>query len=90
VDRALALTATFLVVEVAASLLTGSLALLSDAGHMATDVAALAIALLAIKLGKHPADSRRSVCHRRLEIHAAALNAHCESASTQSQGIGND
>ena len=72
---ALALTATFLVVEVAASLLTGSLALLSDAGHMATDVAALAIALLAIKLGKRPADSRRSFGYRRLEILAAALNA---------------
>jgi cobalt-zinc-cadmium efflux system protein len=72
---ALALTATFLVVEVAASLLTGSLALLSDAGHMATDVAALAIALLAIKLGKRPANSRRSFGYRRLEILAAALNA---------------
>jgi cobalt-zinc-cadmium efflux system protein len=72
---ALALTATFLIVEVAASLLTGSLALLSDAGHMATDVAALAIALLAIKLGKRPANSRRSFGYRRLEILAAALNA---------------
>lgn len=72
---ALALTATFLVLEVAASLLTGSLALLSDAGHMATDVAALAIALLAIKLGKRPADSKRTFGYRRLEILAAALNA---------------
>lgn len=72
---ALALTATFLVVEVVASLVTGSLALLSDAGHMATDVAALGIALLAIKLGKRPADSRRSFGYRRLEILAAALNA---------------
>lgn len=72
---ALALTATFLIVEVVASLLTGSLALLSDAGHMATDVAALAIALLAIKLGKRPADSKRSFGYRRLEILAAALNA---------------
>jgi cobalt-zinc-cadmium efflux system protein len=72
---ALALTCTFLIVEVVASLLTGSLALLSDAGHMATDVAALAIALLAIKLGKRPADSKRSFGYRRLEILAAALNA---------------
>lgn len=72
---ALGLTCTFLIVEVVASLLTGSLALLSDAGHMATDVAALGIALLAIKLGKRPADSKRSFGYRRLEILAAALNA---------------
>ena len=72
---ALALTVTFLVVEVVASLLTGSLALLSDAGHMATDVAALAISMLAIRLGRRPADSKRSYGYRRLEILAAALNA---------------
>lgn len=72
---ALSLTGVFLVVEVVASVLTGSLALLSDAGHMATDVAALAIALLAIKLGKRPADSKRSFGYRRLEILAAAINA---------------
>lgn len=72
---ALALTVTFLVVEVVASLLTGSLALLSDAGHMATDVAALAIAMLAIRLGRRPADSKRSFGYRRLEVLAAALNA---------------
>ena len=72
---ALALTAGFLAVEVVASLLTGSLALLSDAGHMATDTASLAIALLAIKLGRRPADERRSFGYRRLEILAAALNA---------------
>lgn len=72
---AFGLTALFLVVEVVASLLTGSLALLSDAAHMATDVAALAIALLAIRLGRRPADSKRSFGYRRLEILAAALNA---------------
>ncbi len=72
---AFALTAAFLVVEVVASVLTGSLALLSDAGHMATDVAGLGIALLAIRIGRRPADSRRSFGYRRLEILAAALNA---------------
>ena len=72
---ALALTAGFLAVEIIASLLTGSLALLSDAGHMATDAASLSIALLAIKLGRRPADERRSFGYRRLEILAAALNA---------------
>jgi cobalt-zinc-cadmium efflux system protein len=71
----LALTSTFLAMEVVASVVTGSLALLSDAGHMATDVAALAIALFAIKIGKRPADSKRSFGYRRLEILAAALNA---------------
>jgi len=72
---ALALTGTFLVVEVVASFLTGSLALLSDAGHMATDVASLGIALLAIRIGRRPADARRSFGYRRLEILAAAVNA---------------
>jgi len=72
---ALALTGTFLVVEVVASVLTGSLALLSDAGHMATDVASLGVALLAIRIGRRPADMRRSFGYRRLEILAAAVNA---------------
>lgn len=72
---ALGLTAVFLVVEVIASFVSGSLALLSDAGHMATDVAALGIALLAIRIGRRPADERRSFGYRRLEILAAAINA---------------
>ena len=72
---ALALSATFLVAEVIASFITGSLALLSDAGHMATDAAGLAIALLAIRIGRRPADARRSFGYRRLEVLAAALNA---------------
>lgn len=72
---ALALTATFLVVEVVGGLYFNSLALLSDAGHMLTDVAALAIALLAIKLGAKPPDDRRSFGYRRVEILAAVFNA---------------
>jgi cobalt-zinc-cadmium efflux system protein len=72
---ALALTAVVLIAEVVASFVTGSLALLSDAGHMATDVAALAIALLAIRLGSRPADAQRSYGYRRFEILAAAMNA---------------
>ncbi len=72
---AIALTGLFLVVEVGASFLTGSLALLSDAGHMATDVAALCIAVLAIRVGRRRADSRRTYGYRRLEVLAAALNA---------------
>ena len=49
---ALALTFTFLIVEVVAGFITQSLALLSDAAHMFTDAAALAIALAAIKIGQ--------------------------------------
>jgi cobalt-zinc-cadmium efflux system protein len=72
---ALALTSLILVVEAVASFLTGSLALLSDAAHMATDAAALGVALLAVRLGTRRADTRRSYGYRRLEILAAALNA---------------
>jgi cobalt-zinc-cadmium efflux system protein len=72
---ALTLTSFILVVEAVASFMTGSLALLSDAAHMATDAAALGIALLAVQLGGRKADHRRSYGYRRLEILAAALNA---------------
>jgi cobalt-zinc-cadmium efflux system protein len=72
---ALGLTSVILVVEAVASFLTGSLALLSDAAHMATDAAALGIALLAVQLGTRKADGRRSYGYRRLEILAAAINA---------------
>src|SRR5690349_18223126 len=54
---ALGLTSVILVVEAVASFMTGSLALLSDAAHMATDAAALGIALLAVQLGTRKADS---------------------------------
>jgi cobalt-zinc-cadmium efflux system protein len=64
-----------LVVEAVASFITGSLALLSDAAHMATDAAALGIALLALQLGARKADPRRSYGYRRFEILAAAINA---------------
>lgn len=72
---ALALTGTFLVVEVVYGFLSGSLALLSDAGHMLTDVMALALSLFAIRIGGRAADRRRTFGYRRAEILAAALNA---------------
>ncbi len=72
---ALFLTGGFLIAEVIGGILTGSLALLSDAAHMMTDVMALIIALIAIKIGNRPADLRRTFGYRRLEILAAALNA---------------
>lgn len=72
---ALALTSTYLVAEVVGGIIFNSLALLSDAAHMLTDVAALVIALLAIKLGQRSADDRRTFGYRRFEILAAAFNA---------------
>jgi cobalt-zinc-cadmium efflux system protein len=73
--KALVLTGAFLVVEVIGGILTGSLALLSDAAHMFTDTAALAIALAAIKIGERPADTRRTFGYQRFEILAATANA---------------
>lgn len=72
---ALALTSTFLIVEVIAAFMTQSLALLSDAAHMFTDAAALAIALCAIKIGQKPADDKRTFGYQRFEILAALFNA---------------
>lgn len=72
---ALGLTSSFLVVEIIAGFLTQSLALLSDAAHMFTDAAALAIALIAIKIGKLPADDKRTFGYQRFEILAALFNA---------------
>lgn len=72
---ALALTTAFLIAELIGSYLFNSLALLSDAAHMFTDSAALAIALAAIKIGQRPADDRRTYGYRRFEILAAAFNA---------------
>ena len=72
---ALALTTTFLIVEVIGAFVTGSLALLSDAAHMFTDAAALAISLAAMQIGKRIADRKRTFGYYRFEILAAALNA---------------
>jgi len=71
---ALALTSAYLVAEVIGGIVFNSLALLSDAAHMLTDVAALVIALMAIRLGQRPADERRTFGYRRFEILAAAFN----------------
>ena len=72
---ALALTFAFLLVEFIGGIVTESLALISDAAHMLTDVAALAIALVAIRIGKRSADHRRTFGYGRFEILAAAGNA---------------
>lgn len=72
---ALGLTTTFLVAELVGAFVFGSLALLSDAAHMFTDSAVLAIALAAVKIGQRPPDDQRTFGYRRFEILAAAFNA---------------
>lgn len=72
---ALFLTTAFLIAEIIGGILTNSLALISDAAHMFTDTAALAISLAAIRIGKRPADSERTFGYYRFEILAAAFNA---------------
>lgn len=68
------LIASFMVVEVIGGLLTNSLALLSDAGHMLSDAAALGLSFFAIKLGERKASSTKTFGYKRFEIIAAALN----------------
>lgn len=72
---ALALTGGFLAAEVLAGIWFNSLALLSDAAHMATDATALAIAVAAVRIARRPADRRRTFGYHRFEVLAAAFNA---------------
>jgi len=71
----LALTTAYLIAEVVGGLLTHSLALLADAGHMLTDVAGLGLALLAIQFAERPATPERTYGFYRVEILAALTNA---------------
>ncbi|WP_432563776.1 cation diffusion facilitator family transporter [Kineococcus sp. SYSU DK003] len=72
---ALAVTATVLVAEAVGAVVSGSLALLADAGHVLTDVAGLSIALLAATLATRPPSARRTWGYRRAEVLAATLQA---------------
>jgi len=76
--RALAIAAglisVFMVVEAVSGVWTGSLALLADAGHMASDAASLLLALFAAWLAMRPPTPRRSFGYRRAEILAALAN----------------
>jgi cobalt-zinc-cadmium efflux system protein len=71
---ALALIVVFMAGELVAGILSGSLALLADAGHMISDAAALGFALVAATLAVRPAQGRWTYGFRRLEILAAQLN----------------
>ncbi|MFN2482305.1 MAG: cation diffusion facilitator family transporter [Pyrinomonadaceae bacterium] len=70
----LALTAAYTLAEAAGGWLSGSLALLADAGHMLADVAALALALAAVWFGSRPATPHKTFGYYRLEILAALTN----------------
>src|SRR5487761_341093 len=72
---ALALTCLVLVVELIGGLLSHSLALLSDAGHVLTDVFALGLAWFAVTQANRPADARRSYGYHRVSILAALVNS---------------
>jgi cobalt-zinc-cadmium efflux system protein len=71
---ALVLSLTVLVVELVGAAVTGSLALLADAGHVLTDVAGVALAIGAVTLAARPANAARTFGYYRLEILAAVVN----------------
>ena len=71
---ALLLTGSFMVVEVIGGILSGSLALLADAGHMLTDTMALGLAAAAFQVSKRPADVKRTYGYQRFQILAAFVN----------------
>lgn len=72
---AFVITFTYMLVEVAGGLLSGSLALLADAGHMLTDAAALALSYAAFRFGRRHADPKRTFGYLRFEVIAGFINA---------------
>ncbi len=71
---ALAITTIYFFAEVLGGLLTNSLALLSDAGHMFSDMAALSLSLFAFQIARRPATTKKTYGYHRLEILAALVN----------------
>jgi cobalt-zinc-cadmium efflux system protein len=71
---ALVLTGTFMIVEVIGGIISGSLALLADAGHMLTDTMALALAAAAFHVSKRPANGNLTYGYQRFQILAAFVN----------------
>jgi cobalt-zinc-cadmium efflux system protein len=70
----LVLTLAVMAAEIVGALVSGSLALLADAGHMGTDAAGIALALGAVTLARRPARGRRTFGWQRVEILAAVAN----------------
>lgn len=71
---ALAITSVYLAAEIVGGFLTNSLALLSDAGHMFSDIAAMSLSLFAFQMARRPATIKRTYGYHRLEILAALIN----------------
>src|SRR5690349_23194609 len=71
----LVVTAAVAVLELVGAVVSGSLALLADAGHMLTDCAAIVLALSASYVATLPASPRRTFGYHRAEILAALINA---------------
>ena len=71
---ALTLISTYMVAEVIGGILSGSLALIADAGHMLTDAAAIAMALVAMWIAERVATAERTFGYERTEVLAAMLN----------------
>ena len=71
---ALAINAGLVVVEVVGGILTGSLAVLADAGHLVSDVGSIVLALIAARLAALPAAGRRTFGYQRSEVLAALVN----------------
>lgn len=71
---ALVLTGAFMIVEVIGGIISGSLALLADAGHMLTDTMALALAAVAFHVSRRPADAKLTYGYQRFQILAAFVN----------------
>lgn len=71
---ALGITAAYMVVQIVVGLASGSLALLSDAAHMGTDVLGLGLALAAVLLANRPGVTQRTYGNYRLEVLAAVIN----------------
>ena len=72
---ALVLISTYMVAEIIGGVISGSLALLADAGHMLTDAAAIVMALVAMWLGGRAASAERTFGYYRTEVLAAMANA---------------
>jgi cobalt-zinc-cadmium efflux system protein len=86
-DVALAANAVMLVAQVVVGLLAGSLAVLADAVHQGTDVAALGLARLAVTLARRPAGSSYTYGYRQVEVLVAGINAFLLAASAVWVGI---
>ena len=71
---ALAINVAMLAVEAVGGVLTGSLAVLADAGHLLSDVGSIALALIAAGLASRPAGGRRTFGYQRTEVLAALVN----------------